>query len=202
MMWSKTTYWNPLFFVGTWVGVTFLMYSLGPSGYPGWRRHVALALVSVPLWWWFELVNARVENWKYIILYDYGDVGYAFLASLTFSTVVPALDSAWRMYVGLIGPAVFNAEPDRRLFVGEVVAGAASLVALFALPGQLFGLVWVGPFRATSKLMVTEPEVWPQNCGYREGDHDRGSPRRHARRRSSSVSASICRLKRSGLSDR
>ena len=56
--------------------------------------------------------------------------------------------------------------------------------------------------RATSKLMVTEPEVWPQNCGYREGDHDRGSPRRHARRRSSSVSASICRLKRSGLSDR
>ncbi len=153
MMWSKTTYWNPLFFVGTWVGVTFLMYSLGPSGYPGWRRHVALALVSVPLWWWFELVNARVENWKYIILYDYGDVGYAFLASLTFSTVVPALDSAWRMYVGLIGPAVFNAEPDRRLFVGEVVAGAASLVALFALPGQLFGLVWVGPFLTLDGLV-------------------------------------------------
>ena len=31
----------------------------------------------------------------------------------------------------------------------------------------------------------------PQNYGYRRGDHERGSPWRHARRRSFSVSASI-----------
>lgn len=95
-MWSLETYWNPLFFVSTWVSATLLMYSFGPSGYPGWRRHLALALVSVPIWWWFELINARVQNWKYIILFEYGDVGYALLSSFAFSTVVPAASSAER----------------------------------------------------------------------------------------------------------
>jgi len=128
-MWSLETYWNPLFFVSTWVSATLLMYSFGPSGYPGWRRHLALALVSVPIWWWFELINARVQNWKYIILFEYGDVGYALLPSLAFSTVVPAASSA-----------------SRALRAGEIVAGAVSLALLLALPAQFFILVWVAPF--------------------------------------------------------
>ncbi len=71
-MWNLDTYWNPLFFTVTWTGATLLMYSAGPGGYPGPRRHATLLAVSVPLWWWFEFVNASAGNWECVHQYGYG----------------------------------------------------------------------------------------------------------------------------------
>ena len=147
LMWSVTLYWNPFFFMSTWVGVTLLMYSFGPRGYPGLRVHAALAVVSMPVWWWFELANARVENWEYVTAYDYGVYPYTILASLAFSTVVPALHAAWGMttgWLGAAGPSITHG--GRGSFLLEVMAGLAATVLVFAAPDVFFPLVWVGPF--------------------------------------------------------
>ena len=146
-MWTQQTFWNPLFFAGTWMGATFLMYALGNPGYPGWRPHLMLVGLSVPLWWWFELVNYRVENWEYLGRLEYSHTEYFLLASLAFSTVVPALHSAWGITVGRPGAERVVAAPrERRWFFVEAMAGVGLLALIFALPGLFFPFVWVAPF--------------------------------------------------------
>ncbi|HEX5166065.1 MAG TPA: hypothetical protein VFV93_11760, partial [Thermomicrobiales bacterium] len=54
-------------------------------------RVVVLFVVSVPLWWLFELFNQVVGNWRYHAPVTYTTLEYALLASLSFSTVVPAV---------------------------------------------------------------------------------------------------------------
>src|SRR5436309_2205243 len=65
-LWTGRGYWNPVLFTLLWTGAAVLMYSASARGYPGVGHHLTLGLVSLPLWWWFELVNYRVHNWEYI----------------------------------------------------------------------------------------------------------------------------------------
>ena len=157
LMWTQEGFWSPLFFVGTWLGATLFMYAGGARGYPGWRRHATLAAMSVPVWWWFELVNARVGNWEYITPYDYSSVQYFLLASLAFSTVVPALDSAWRLTISRFTSTATALVPSGqrrdRLYAVETAAGAGALALLFALPDLFFALAWVGPFLVLDGLV-------------------------------------------------
>ena len=146
-MWSVTTYWNPLLFTGVWVGAALLMYAAGPDGHPGWRKHLGLALVSVPVWWWFELANDRVDNWEYLLPHPYNAIEYGVFASIAFSTVVPALDAAARLFgVGqsLRVFRVTTAVGTRHLL--EAAVGVAATAVLFVFPRIFFPLVWVGPF--------------------------------------------------------
>ena len=147
LMWSQDTFWNPLFFVGMWTGATLLMYGFAPNGYPGWRSHALLMAVAVPVWWWFELVNSRVGNWEYINQHDYTSVEYFLLASLAFSTVVPALHAAWSLTTPWLRPppSYSEDEPSRR-YVLEASAGALTLASVFILPEVFFPFAWVAPF--------------------------------------------------------
>lgn len=147
LLWTRTSYWGPLFFTGTWLGATVLIYSAGPDRYPGIRRHASLTLLSIPLWWWFELVNGQVDNWEYLTAFDYGVVTYALFASLAFSTVVPAIDAATRLTTSRIHAE--TPPPPRRsrpLGASEIAAGVASVGLSYLAPDIFFPLVWVGPF--------------------------------------------------------
>jgi hypothetical protein len=126
------------------------MYRLGPRGYPGVRVHGVLAASSVPLWWWFELVNASVENWEYLGADRYGGTEYALLTSVAFSTVVPALHSAWRLTGARYGPPVIvRRGGGAQTRLGVSIATALALQALIlAWPTVFFPLVWVAPFVA------------------------------------------------------
>ncbi len=146
-MWTVESYWGPLFFVGTWSSATLIVYSLGPNGYPGWRTHLGLSMLSIPLWWWFELVNTRVDNWHYLRPVEYNSVEYVVFASLAFSTVVPALHSAWRLFLGFDKSVVLSRQVKRRsLHTAESGVGVASVALVFLSPDTFFPLVWVGPF--------------------------------------------------------
>ncbi len=60
-----------------------------PAGFVG------LFLISAPVWWVFEFINRFVQNWHYVSRETFSDLEYFLLASLSFSTVVPAvLESA------------------------------------------------------------------------------------------------------------
>jgi len=147
LLWTRTSYWGPLYFTGTWLGATVLIYSAGPDRYPGMRRHLSLTLLSIPLWWWFELVNGRVDNWEYLTAFDYGVVAYALFASLAFSTVIPAIDASTRLTTACLHANIAPPARRSRALAGtEVAAGIISVVLTFIAPNVFFPLVWVGPF--------------------------------------------------------
>jgi hypothetical protein len=50
-----------------------------------------LFLISAPAWWLFELINWRTQNWFYDGKHFFTDVEYAILATISFSTVMPAV---------------------------------------------------------------------------------------------------------------
>ena len=54
-------------------------------------RYAGLFVASVPGWWLFELINARTQNWHYEGAEAFSALEYFLLASLSFSTVMPAV---------------------------------------------------------------------------------------------------------------
>ena len=55
------------------------------------RAYIGLFVASVPAWWLFELINERTRNWIYLDDGSIGPIEHALLASLAFSTVIPAV---------------------------------------------------------------------------------------------------------------
>jgi hypothetical protein len=50
-----------------------------------------LFVFSVPFWWLFELFNSVLQNWQYEGREYFSDTAYTIYASLSFSTVLPAV---------------------------------------------------------------------------------------------------------------
>jgi hypothetical protein len=55
------------------------------------KKFTLLFLISAPSWWLFELINWQTQNWFYDGKQFFTDVEYAILASISFSTVMPAV---------------------------------------------------------------------------------------------------------------
>jgi hypothetical protein len=153
LVWTQQGFWNPLFFTGMWTGAILLMYAAG-DGYPGLGRHAYLTVLSIPLWWWFELVNARTGDWEYLGAVPYLPWQYLLFATAAFSTVVPALDAARGVAGRLFRP--IQASPrslDRRIYLLEMASGVVAQAGVFAVPDLLFPLVWVAPFAVLDGLV-------------------------------------------------
>jgi len=55
------------------------------------RAYLGLFLVSMPIWWLFELINWHTNNWSYQGRESFSNGELFFLSSLSFSVVVPAV---------------------------------------------------------------------------------------------------------------
>ena len=55
------------------------------------RAYVGLFIISSPSWWLFEILNWRTQNWIYEGRQYFSNLEYVILASLSFSTVMPAV---------------------------------------------------------------------------------------------------------------
>src|SRR5215510_15490660 len=55
------------------------------------RKYVGLFLLSAPVWWIFELLNLRTQNWDYMGLNIFTLSQYVFWTTLSFTTVIPAV---------------------------------------------------------------------------------------------------------------
>lgn len=154
-LWSVDSFWNPLAFFGLWTGAALVMWSLGRGCYPGVARHFALALISVPLWWWFELVNGRVQNWEYVTSFEYSTLAWAVLSTVAFSTVVPALAAAAALARRFWPPsplAELRVRPNTQRWL--LLSGLALQAALLLFPTQLYPFVWVAPLLFFDGLVV------------------------------------------------
>jgi hypothetical protein len=114
------------------------------------RRFARLFVFSIPLWWLFEFANRFLGNWRYLAPRDHGPVAYALLASLSFSTVVPALfvtASLWRTVPFFARPRRWwRIDPSPAGLVAISAAGLALFVAALLWPRFAFPLVWLGLF--------------------------------------------------------
>lgn len=127
-----------------------------PGGY------AALFLCSVPVWWLFELINLRTANWFYDGRAYFTDFQYALFASLSFSTVIPAVFGTAELaatfpWVRRFRP-VMPIRPTRGVLVGFFAAGWLLLVLLLLWPRFFFPCVWL------SVYFIVEPvNVWLGN---------------------------------------
>jgi hypothetical protein len=129
------------------------MWGLSRRGYPGLYRHLGLAALSMPVWWWFELVNIRVRNWQYEYPFRYSEVEWAILSSLAFATVIPAIAAAVQL-VATATPKRQTPVPDKWFSRREIALGVVLQIAVFIYPVQLYPLVWVAPFLVTDGLVA------------------------------------------------
>lgn len=54
-------------------------------------RYVTLFVFSAPAWWLFELLNKQIRYWSYTAREQFTDLEYFCFATLSFSTVMPAV---------------------------------------------------------------------------------------------------------------
>lgn len=113
------------------------------------RRFAGLFLASVPMWWLFELINLRTANWYYLGRSEFTDVEYVLLASLSFSTVLPAVFGTAELLASC--GWVRRIAPTRRLRVRGPwwlvsLLGLALLLSCLAWPRYFFPFVWLSLF--------------------------------------------------------
>jgi hypothetical protein len=137
---------------------------------------LALFPASAAFWWYFEYLNQFVHSWYYTGV-DYGPLAYSIHASLSFSTVLPAVYTTRTLIAHLpwLRQGFHGLPPLRRLnripFAAPTVlaAGFAGLVALPVWPDTLFSLLWIAPLLILTALqhMAGQASVF---SGLADGD--------------------------------
>ena len=122
-------------------------------------RYIGLFMVSVPAWWLFEALNARAGNWVYQGAEYFTPLQFAVLASISFSTVIPAVFGTAELagtfgWLKRIRPGP-KIPPSRPVLVGFFLAGWLSLGMLLAWPQLFFPFIWVSPF-----LILAPVNIW------------------------------------------
>ena len=115
-------------------------------------RFLMLFPVSGCFWWVFEYFNRFAQNWVYWGVERWSVIEYFVHASISFSTVLPAVYSTRKLletFPGLQrfftrGPVV-RLSYERRIAVVVLFAVALAFLFIGLYPQWLFPLLWTGP---------------------------------------------------------
>lgn len=114
------------------------------------RDFASLFVLSVPAWWLFELINRRTGNWHYSARESFSDLEYFLLASLCFSTVIPAVFSTAELMRTFRWVERFARGPQiivtPRLCRNFFLIGCIMFALLLALPRYFYPFVWLSLF--------------------------------------------------------
>jgi hypothetical protein len=127
-----------------------------------WRKYIGLFLLSAPVWWLFEAVNARLQNWHYNGAELFTPLQFWLWASLSFTTVIPAVFGSAELIssFGFLkrlprGPRI---RPDRLTTSLFFACGLVMFALMWAWPSLFFPFVWI------SIYFITEPlNIWLGN---------------------------------------
>lgn len=149
------------YFFFLWLGYVLVVDSLverrtGTSPYrrgrAGW---LILFLLSAPAWWLFEFLNGFLHNWEYLGAESFGPVGYAVLATLCFSTVLPAVFTTAELLLSL---AVFRGLARRRALAATPRALSACVgCGLLLLGGVVAAPRWFFPGTWLAVFLILDP---------------------------------------------
>jgi hypothetical protein len=126
------------------------------------RNYVGLFFVSAPVWWIFELLNARTRNWTYLGAEIFSPFEYAFWTTLSFTTVIPAVFGSAELFASFAlvkrlarGPVV---RTDKRTTLTFFTLGWVTLVLMLGWPLIFFPFIWL------SLYFILEPiNIWLGN---------------------------------------
>jgi hypothetical protein len=166
--WSLTglrTHWG---FFPLWLGFCLMVDGLvfwrkGTSLLSrSWRKYIGLFLVSAPVWWLFEVLNWRLGNWHYDGAEFFSNWAYTFWATLSFTTVVPAVFGMAEL-IGSFdfinrfrnGPVI---KPNRSTTTVFFAAGAIMFVLMMSWPKILFPFLWLSIY-----FMLAPINIWLGN---------------------------------------
>ncbi|MEW6405571.1 MAG: hypothetical protein AB1649_27575 [Chloroflexota bacterium] len=166
--WTLTgprTYWG---FFPLWLG-----YCLAVDGLVFWRtgtsllkrsqrKYIGLFIISAPVWWIFELLNLRTQNWTYIGAEIFTPLEYAFWTTLSFTTVLPAVFGTAELFAGFdflkrLRPGL-RVGTDKKTTLAFFILGWLMLVAMLIWPKIFFPFIWI------SLYFIFEPiNIWLGN---------------------------------------
>lgn len=127
-----------------------------------WRKYVGLFIISAPVWWIFEALNGRLQNWYYVGSDLFSPLTFFIWATLSFSTVIPAV----------FGTAEFAAsfdflkrlrplpaiQPTQRVTSSFFIAGLLTFILMMIWPKIFFPFLWL------SLYFIVEPlNIWLGN---------------------------------------
>ena len=114
-------------------------------------KFLVLFPVSALFWWFFEYLNRFVQNWQYMGP-DFGPQGYFCFATMSFSTVLPAVSGTrqWLMSFAWFQDTYSNFAPfsptqPKALAFGVLALACTGLACIGILPNLLFPLLWISP---------------------------------------------------------
>jgi hypothetical protein len=140
------------------------------------RYLLVLFLLSAAFWWCFEYLNRFVQNWYYVGIADFGPSAYVFYATLSFSTVLPAVVSTaeWlkgskRLESAFRGLRAIDVSHPASIGGVVFMLSAAGLTGIGIWPDALFPLLWVSPLLLITSLqaMLGRETIF---SGIRHGD--------------------------------
>ena len=121
------------------------------------RKYLGLFLASSPVWWLFELANARLQNWHYEGAGSFSTIMFWAWATLNFTIVIPAVFGSAELVRSFLkkpvkGPLI---RPTRATTLVFFILGWAMLVSMLIWPKIFFPFVWFSFF------FILEPiNVW------------------------------------------
>lgn len=127
-----------------------------------WRKYLSLFLLSAPVWWLFEVINWRLNNWHYVGKEFFSSWEYGFWATLSFSTVIPAVFGSAE-FIGSFnfiktmkrGP---NIRPTKSTSLLIFICGWIMFTSMIIWPKIFFPFIWV------SLYFILEPiNIWLGN---------------------------------------
>lgn len=115
-----------------------------------WKRYIGLFILSIPVWWFFELINLRTQNWQYVGREHFSDLSHFLYSSLCFSTVIPAVfgtaeffsSFSWLKRCGP-GPRIPSHKSGLTILF---IIGIIGLMLLLLLPDIFYFFVWLSVF--------------------------------------------------------
>ena len=119
------------------------------------RKYVSLFLISAAVWWIFEAINFRIQNWHYMGAESFTPFQFFLLATLNFTVVVPAVFGATELMTSFRflerfrhGPVI---RPTLPVTLGFFFAGLIGFTLMMIWPQYFFAFSWL------SLYFVLEP---------------------------------------------
>lgn len=110
-----------------------------------------LFVISCLFWWYFEFLNRFVQNWYYVGISHIGAFRYTVMASLSFSTVLPAVISVNELlkctciFERAFDNPSWRLQPGKGFAIGMLAFSGICLLLIGVLPDYLFPFLWISP---------------------------------------------------------
>jgi hypothetical protein len=174
LAWSRFSWFAPLqtyTFTPLWLG-----YILTVNGFCQLRRggslltdspsfFLTLFPASALFWWFFEYLNRFVQNWHYVSIDNLSAVRYALEATISFSTVLPAVLSTTGLlatFPRLTRPLACFVPlylPKPRFLAWLVlIAAVGGLLGIGIWPDVLYPLLWLAPLMLILGMQIVSGE--------------------------------------------